>query len=129
MDVQAFNTALHYDTMAAWLKERESFIPSESDMPRIGYVIFNDHFPVAMAFLRRVEGNIAQLDGLCTNPSASSKERHEAIWLAVEEVMKACKELKIKHVMSFSTDAAIIDRSSNHGFSKHPAQVIYAKVE
>lgn len=118
MDVQAFNASLHFEIMIGWLKERKSYIPELSEMPKIGYVIYNDHYPIAMAFLRQVEGNIAQLDSLCTNPNSKSAERNDAIWVAVEEVIKACRALGIKHVMSFSTDAGIIERSARHGFKK-----------
>lgn len=100
-----------------WLLERNAYLTPKEEIPEYGYVTFVNDIPTAMAFLRRVEGGYAQLDGLTSNPMQSSEARHQAIDLVVNRIKYQCKELEIKHLIAFSSDNSTLLRSKSHGFT------------
>lgn len=93
-------------------------------MPEIGYTAYKDGTPIAVAFLRRCEGQVAILDSLCTNPKAKSEDRHEAIDLLVNKIIEQCDYMKIKSLFAFTVDEGILERSKKHGFIKQAHIVI-----
>lgn len=108
-------------TLNAWLEYYGEPLVTVKDLPEIGYQADLNGKMVAVAFIRRCEGNIAILDSLCTNPIKSSQVRHEAIDLLVNKIIWKCEELKLKSLFAFTVNKGILERSEKHGFveSKH----------
>ena len=98
-----------------------------NDLPNIGYMAFHDDSPVAVIFLRLVEGRMGIIDGLCTDPKARPDIRNRAIDLLVERVMERAKELEFKKVIAWSQDAHTLERSLKHGFERMPDSMIFYK--
>lgn len=104
--------------MADWLRTHNAYIPSDAEIPALGYVVYVNARATAMGFIRRVEGGFGQLDGLVSNPTSSSEDRHLAIDLLVSQLLDSAKELGITQIMAFSKDAGTLMRSERHGFKK-----------
>lgn len=126
MRVIKFRMDKHFDDLVAMLKARNAYIPTKAEMPKIGYVAYELHTPLAAVFLRRVEGGYGQIDGLTSNPFASSSIRHEAIDAAVSSLLMRAKKLNVNKVMMTSEDLGTITRSQKYGFAKSPLAVMVA---
>ena len=113
------------ETLYQWMRHRGLPCPRIDDMPAIGVVAYVDGKEVAMAFLRRVEGGFAQLDGLVTDETAPGAHRHEAIEAAVQAIVSKAKELGIKSLMATSQHKNTVMRAcSLHGFTIEPTVVL-----
>ncbi len=99
---------------------------TEDSIPEIGFMAFEGSIPVAAAFLRRVEGGFAQLDGLVSNPECPSHIRHLGIDGVVSNVLNSAKKLGIKGVIAFTANKSTIVRASSLGFSSSDAYTMLA---
>lgn len=97
---------------------RKAYIPTLKEMPSIGYVAVLSGRLIAAVFLRKVEGGIAQIDTLVSNPTSTGEERHCAIDLVVEKVLEKAKKLNINGILFTSEDSGTIMRSHKYGFKK-----------
>ena len=53
---------------------------TRDSIPKIGFVaLTDDEIPIAMGFLRLVEGGYAQIDTFVSNPEIPGEIRHEAL--------------------------------------------------
>ncbi len=115
----------HKATLDKWLSARGSYLPSDDEMPAIGYVAYDKGYSVSMGFLRRVEGGFAQLDSLTTNPEASSNQRDIGIDLVVTQLIGKAKELKIKGIICTTRADGILKRAVDRfGFTALSDSVI-----
>ncbi len=126
MRVVKFNKNMHFASLIANLVNRKAYIPQITELPKIGYAAFDGKVMVAAAFLRRMEGGYAQIDGLTSNPYESADARHRGIDLVVSRLLKHAKELHISHVTFTSEDEGTILRSQKYGFKKLPLSILAA---
>lgn len=124
MKIVRFNLAKHYDVLRDMLVKNNQPVLPPHTFPRIGFLAYEGSVCIASAFLRKVEGGYAQLDGLCTNPEQPGHLRHIAIDKVVQCVLKRAAVLGLAHVMAFSVDAGTIERSKKHGFVQLPHSLI-----
>jgi len=80
--------------------------------------------PIAAGFLRRVEGNYAQIDTLVSNPYFGSVIRHDGIKLVVDQLFEDAKALDVQTIIAFTGDEGILQRSKLLGFQVIPQQLI-----
>jgi N-acetylglutamate synthase-like GNAT family acetyltransferase len=125
MYIEKFNVS-HMTTILGWLRARNCYLPSYLEMPETGFVAMYRGEPVAMAFIRKVEGGFAQLDGLTSNPDFPGDMRSEAIDCLVSHLMKQAKGMGIKSVMAYTKDENTLVRSAKHGFVVVPQTLIVA---
>lgn len=114
--IQTFNVKEHYAMLIEWLTVHKAYLSPIDEIPEYGFVAYCDDVPTAMAFIRRVEGGYAQLDGLTSNPSQPAKSRSDAIDLVVARIKYKAKALGIKSLIAFSLDKNTLERSKSHGF-------------
>lgn len=125
MKTVKFEHYKHLSITLEWLKIRDTYIPEASEFPAIGYITYLEDVPVAVAFLRKVEGGFAQLDGLCTNPAVESTIRDKALDIVVTTILLAARDHGFKNVIAFTKDKNTRLRSQKHGFVElHEAAVI-----
>lgn len=117
MKVEPFTIEAHMQHLCKWLYLREAYIPSKDEMPKIGFIAYSDNRPIAAAFLRQMEGGHAQIDGLTSNPEATSAERHEALDAVIKETVESAKSLKIKVLMAWTRDEYTLKRGVSNGFT------------
>ena len=123
-EVQPYSHDAHFDLISKWLVAHDVYVPKKAEYPEHGVVCYKDETPVAAAFLRRVEGSYAQIDGLVSNPMSGSSTRNECIDIVVLRIMKKARELGIIQLFAISTDSNTLLRSNRHGFTLLPHQVI-----
>lgn len=89
--------------------------------------LLNGH-PIAAGFLRRVEGNVAQLDCLTSNKHFGSIIRHQGIKLIVDTLINEAKALKLDGIIATTSDQGILKRAKELGFKVIPQTVIALKL-
>lgn len=120
MYIARFDTGVHLPILHDWMARREAYQPPGEEMPALGYILYDGFTPVATAFLRRVEGGYAQLDGLATNPECHSALRDQALDTLVAYVLAEAKHHNIRAVTATSVDKNTLLRSQRHGFIALP---------
>jgi N-acetylglutamate synthase-like GNAT family acetyltransferase len=114
------------DFLLSWLEQRKCYLPNRDEMPEIGYMAWEGDTPIACAFLRRVEGNHGQLDGLATSPWLPGEMRHFAIDAVVQQILSDAKALGMRSLHATSVDESTLMRSKRHGFVPMPHTLIVA---
>ena len=117
MEIVPFRRRLFYAPLCEILTKHGHPVPSEDEIPAVGWVAMNNEYIVAIGFLRRMEGNHALLDGLTTNPEASPEARHLGLTGVVTALIKSAKELKIRQIVAYTLDESVVKRALVHGFS------------
>lgn len=116
MNLRRFNFLFDLICYNSWLESRGMKHLDARDLPGIGFIAEIDSIPIAAIFLRKVEGRVGMVDGLCTNPSASKENRFEACDRLTERILNKAKGIGMKHVLAWSTDTNTLIRSAKHGF-------------
>lgn len=117
MEIERFGLE-HLPTLNAWLHQHGHPIPALIEYPEIGYIASDTQGPIAVGFLRRMEGGYGQMDGFSTNPYRSGEDRHKALDMVVNTLITTAKSLKIAGLMVLTEDESTIMRSERHGFRK-----------
>jgi len=89
------------------------------DLPQIGYICFHHAVPIAIGFIRRVEGPYVMLDSYMTNPMFAPELRNTALDKITESLLYYAKKNNVIKVLAFSLDANTIQRALRHGFVQH----------
>lgn len=85
-------------------------------LPKTGFMVLMNGYPISAGFLRKVEGGYAQLDTLVSNPYFGSIVRHKAIDLVVDTLIQEAKDLKLHGIIAFTTEPTIVSRAKDKGF-------------
>lgn len=100
-----------------WLRLRGNKPTEVYDLPAVGFMVSEGDFEIAACFLRRCEGGLGIIEGLTTNPTASSALRHAAIDMVVQCVIEEAKARDIGKLLTWTVDAGTQVRGLNrHGF-------------
>jgi hypothetical protein len=119
----------YYEFLCSWLAARNIDIWSNEYLPNVGYITVDDTLPIAMGFLRMIEGNAGMIDALISNPESNPTLRNQAIDLVVTQLITKAKELKLSGLISFSSDENTLIRSEKFGFKIQAQQLIALKLE
>lgn len=119
MVVTAKTYHFKYDmlTLLRWCMLRNMSEHALTLLPEKGYLVYIDDIPRASVFLRLSEGGIGIIDGLMTDPSASSAIRKVAIGRAVELVLSKAKQLELKAIFAWTHDKSVLKRAAENGFN------------
>lgn len=98
-------------------------------LPKTGYIAFYGNQPIAAGFLRRVEGGIAQIDTLTSNPYFGSQIRHEGIRVVVDSLIEDAKDLKLQGIIAFTKDEGVLNRAKSIGFNVVDQTIISLKLD
>lgn len=93
-------------------------------LPKIGYIATEGSIPVAMGFLRLVEGGFAQIDTLVTNADLPPETRHQGLEPLIDQLIQTAKQKKLKGIISFTSDMGVIKRAVDTGFKVTSQAVI-----
>lgn len=122
--LEKFDPLVHRSLIIYWLSSRGLGAHLCDDLPKLGYVAYVDTLPIACAFIRMCEGSVAMIDGLVSNPFASSSDRHLAIDEIVCGLLTYARAKNIRQILSYSIDEGTIKRSESHGFVRLPHVLI-----
>lgn len=114
----------HKEVLAEWFQARDLDSNLLNDVPLTGAVAFCYEKPVAIGFLRYVEGQYALIDGLVTDPAALPDVRDKAIDELVRHLVLMAKRSGTRRIMAHSVDKNTILRSQRHGFETLPDTMI-----
>lgn len=116
IEIVPFDSEAHFGALAEWLLARNHSVPPKQTIPALGWVLLSDKIPVVTAFLRKVEGGFALIDGLCTNPSVSAKQRNTSIDTIVNFLLNYAETQGFARLMCLSKDENTITRAKRYGF-------------
>jgi hypothetical protein len=108
------------DTVRMWLEFRGLDTVWADYLPKNGYVVSDEHGPIAIGYIRMMEGNYGCLDSYITDPIAPSQLRDKALDLLTIKLVELAKSLEIKILLAFSQDTFTILRSERLGFKRLP---------
>ncbi len=91
-----------------------------NDLPEFGLVATKHDIPVAAGFLRKIEGGYAMLDSYITNPDFGSSDRHRALDIITDKLIKISRHNSVTKLIAFTQDREIYVRSLNHDFTDIP---------
>lgn len=116
VELAEFEPEEHFWLLLLLLRRQKHLEPSKADLPAIGWMATQGETPIAFIFLRKVEPNLAFIDGLVTNPDLKSPLRHEAIELLVNRAETAASALGIKRLITHSADKSVLMRALARGY-------------
>lgn len=85
-------------------------------LPKIGYIVLLGKVPIAAGFLRRLEPCFAQIDTLASNAYMGSLVRHQGITMVVDALIADAKVLKLKGIVSHTSNQGVLKRAEVLGF-------------
>ena len=91
---------------------------SYKTLPKIGYIAMMGEQPIAVGFLRRVEGGYGQLDTFVTSPWFGSQVRHKGLDGIVNALMAEAKDLNLLGLIAVTKDTGIIKRAKSLGWNE-----------
>lgn len=107
-----------------WLSLRGLAHWPKDELPKLGYVVYSNHIPVAAGFIRNCEGGIALFDSLIADPECNSEIRDECLDALVSHILRTAKEEGFIRMLAYTLNNRTLERSKNHGFSLQPHSVI-----
>jgi hypothetical protein len=96
-------------------------------LPKIGYIALRNNAPVAAGFLRRLEGNMAHLDGLTSNAYMGSIVRNKGITDVVNTLISEAKSMGLIGIVATTNEKSVLERAESLGFQLIPQKVIALK--
>ena len=95
-----------------------------NDLPEHGLIALEGDTPIAMGFIRRVEGLSAMLDSYITAPNASSEARGRAVTIITRKLLHWAKSGGCMRMMSFSLEPSFVTRAEALGFVPMPHKLL-----
>lgn len=95
-------------------------------VPYLGAVAIQDNSPVALFFLRVIEGaELGMFDCIISNPTFSPELRNEGLDLVTIELLKLASENRMSNLIAYTSDESTIERLCRHGFTLTPHTILY----
>jgi len=92
----------------------EEFLDS---LPKNGLVVSHKNVPVAVAFLRVVEGGMGMIDGFLADPDVDIKIRNECLDELISDIIRMAEFNGMNGVIGLSVNKRVIARAKRLGFS------------
>lgn len=102
------------------LKARDMSSDLIDDLPGCGLIAYDKGKPVALGFVRRIEGTYVMLDSYITDPGIESSIRNRALDHITHKLIQWAHSHGVTKVLAFSTDENTISRAYRHGFGYLP---------
>lgn len=122
--IEEFRHDMHFEFLACWLKLRDKDPSIAFNLPQFGYIVYHQSMPIAVAFLRQIEGDMGMFEGLCSNPEAEPQLRSDAIDALIGQLIETARGIGIKAVISWTKDKNTLERSMRHGFKEDLSTMI-----
>ncbi len=116
MKLVPYDSFKHREHAKRFLSNREMSKDLVDQLPKSGLVAFENDIPIAMGFLREVEGNYAMLDSYLTDPTISGELRDIALDRITDKLITIATHYNQTLLLAISEDVNTIARSIRHGF-------------
>lgn len=124
MRIERFYHPAHYALVQDFLERRNLPTNLVYKLPEIGCIAFLGDSPIAMGFIRGIEGDAGMFDGFITDPSQHPSIRNEALDAVMKHLIERAKEEKLSKVVGYILDAHMLSRSLKHGFIKSEYELV-----
>lgn len=116
--VSEMNKEFHFGHLLSWHVKRGLTIPAPYEVPYLGWMASYEGNPVAMAFVRLVEGKeYCVMDNLITNPDMPGEIRSQAVDLVTQSCIDYAKKNKFPSIVAWTKDKNTLERGlSKFGF-------------
>lgn len=119
MNIERFNKVKHRDSAHILLAHREMSEAWTAVLPRFGFIVHEETKPIAMGFIRLLEGKMGVLDSYITSREFPLEIRTLALDLISDELVNFSKTiLKLNGLIAFSDHPNIIERAIRYGFTR-----------
>lgn len=115
--------------IALWAEKRAVNIQFQYDIPEFGLVVSDSGNPIAIGFLRHIEGNGAFLDSFITNPREGAVIRDKALDFLTDKLIEEAKDMGWRFLMAYTVEERIIERAIKHGLNKMTHTLLSMKLE
>lgn len=116
MKVVMFNIDKHQYEAVTLFESRDMDGAYIITLPEYGLIATEGGIPIAMGFLRCIEGSMAMLDSYITNKNASSHQRNRALDIITGKLINIAYQNNVLKLIAFSDEPNISDRASDYGF-------------
>lgn len=125
MKIIPFNRDKHTEILKRLLRDRCMDVSLTETMPKHGWIALEGDLPVVIGFLRRIECNYAMIDGLISNPIASSELRDSCIQRLSRKLIDVANRAKVKKIIAFTSDTHTFMRAvKSFGFREVNTKLI-----
>lgn len=117
-----------YNKLVGWLQRRAMPATDLDNLPHKGKIIYYMGAPVAIGFIRDVEGGFAMIDGFLADPDCDVNIRSECLDLLTFELIDLAKSLRLNKIFALTTNRKTIKRAQKLGFHKQKHVLISKSV-
>ncbi len=129
-DIKTSPFRLTKDTRAlllSWVLERTLDEPILNDLPKLGLMVSYCNAPVAVAFLRVVEGGKGMIDGFIADPSCDHKVRTLCLDQLILDLIKLAMYNDMSGLFGLTTNKRVVERARRLGFRLMPHKLVSMK--
>lgn len=94
------------------------------NLPKLGLTAFYQGKPIAVVFLREVEGGKALIDGLIADPNTHYTDRDKCIGRLINDLLRLAKTHGFTGILALSTHTRTITRAKKLGFTLKPHRLV-----
>lgn len=110
-----FEIDAHKKIIDEWLSQYGKGESKRNEIPRLGFISYDDEIPLAAIFLRQAEGNFGIIDGLVASPEVLGELRNQGIDKAVQSLLIEAKMYGFDKIIGW-TNGKTIQRAERFGF-------------
>ena len=117
MLVEFKDAHLQFDKMAAWWNMRDCPVPEKVHLPKTGFLVYLDREPVCGGFLFQTDSDVAIIGHIVSNPTTSSRKRHEGLNALIRRLEVAAETLGFSLVGASANYMPLIERYQDLGYT------------
>jgi len=113
MTIEKYDPARHYEMLCKWLRFYDMELIEAAILPPTGFVVEG----LAMGFLYKSDGKLAQIETLVSNGYAPREARDAATDLVVEAIIVEARASGFAVLQGITHLDAVVQRALKHGFT------------
>jgi hypothetical protein len=117
-----------YNIFVGWLQRRGMAAEALDNIPHKGRIIYYNARPIAIGFIRDVEGGFAMIDGYLADPDSDVNIRSKCLDLLTLDLFEYAKSLKLNKIFAFTVNKKTIKRALKLGFNKQKHTLILRSI-
>lgn len=110
--------------LRCWMKDHGIDETEISRLPKLGLMVSHCNTPVAVGFLRRVEGGIALIDGFICDPKSTIEIRDPCLDQLAKDLIEIAKHEGIQGLLVTTVNPRVVKRAQRLGFSSLDHQLL-----
>jgi len=117
-----------YNLFTGWLQRRGMNASVLDEIPHKGRIIYYNAKPMAIGFIRDVEGGFAMIDGYLGDPDSDANTRSKCLDLLTLDLLEYAKSLRLNKIFAFTVNKKTIRRALKLGFHKQKHTLILKSI-